>query len=96
MSVWVTLKMKVKQGLFDRLSDFLTANLPNVRGVDGTLKVNLFYDPDSQIFLLHEEWASKEHHQAYIKFIQERGVMQDLLAFMESEPEVTYYNRLMM
>lgn len=94
MSVWVTLEMVVKDEAFGELSDFLKANLPNVRGFDGALQVNLYYNEESRAFLIHEEWSSREHHQAYIKFIQEKGVMQQLLSFMEGEPTVTYYDRL--
>ena len=96
MSIWVTLEMTVKDGAFEKLSAFLQANLPNVRGFDGALQVNLFYDPTTRAFLLQEEWASQQHHQAYLAFIQEAGVMAALLAFMEGEPAVTYYERLVM
>ncbi len=96
MAIWVTLAMTVKSGSLDTLSAFLQENLPNVRGFDGALQVNLFYDPETRAFLLHEEWASKSHHQAYLAFIQNAGVMDALLAFMEGAPEVTYYERLVM
>lgn len=96
MSIWVTLEMTVKEGEFDALSDFLRANLPNVRGFDGALQVNLFYDAESRSFLLQEEWTSQEHHKAYIQFIQEKGVMAALLAFMEGSAKVSYYERLVM
>lgn len=96
MSVWVTLEMTVKDGSFDALSAFLQENLSNVRGFDGALQVDLYYDAPSRAFLLHEEWVSQAHHQAYLGFIQEKGVMAALLAFMEGPPEVTYYERLVM
>lgn len=96
MSIWVTLDMTVKAGAFDALSAFLQENLPNVRGFEGALQVNLFFDPDTRAFLLHEEWVSKAHHQAYLAFIQNAGVMDALLAFMEGAPEVNYYDRLVM
>lgn len=96
MSIWVTLEMTVKEGAFDKLSEFLKANLPNVRGFDGALQVTLYYDQTSRSFLLQEEWSSQQHHQAYLKFIEEKGVMGTLLSFMEGAPKVTYYNRLVM
>ncbi len=96
MTIWVTLEMTVKEDAFDTLSKFLQANLPNVRGFDGALQVNLYYDPASRAFLIHEEWASQSHHQAYIQFIEEKGIMGKLLSFMEGAPKVTYYERLVM
>ena len=96
MSVWVTLEMTVKEGAFEKLSGFLADNLPNVRGFDGALQVTLYYDQATRAFLIHEEWASQKHHQAYLAFIEEKGVMAALLAFMEGPPAVTYYERLVM
>lgn len=96
MSIWMTMEMSVRDGAFEGFSSFLQANLPNVRGFDGALQVNLFYDPATRAFLLQEEWTSQHHHQAYLAFIQESGVMAELLAFMEGEPRVTYYERLVM
>ena len=96
MTIWVTLEMTVQDGAFEALSDFLEANLPNVRGFDGALSVTLYYDEETRAFLIHEEWMSREHHQAYLAFIQERGVMAELLGFMESPPSVTYYSKLVM
>ena len=96
MTIWVTLEMTVKPGAFDALSAFLRANLPNVRGFDGALSVTLYHDPETRAFLIHEEWLSRDHHAAYLRFIEERGVMAALLDFMAGPPEVTYYARMVM
>ncbi|WP_299884498.1 hypothetical protein [uncultured Ruegeria sp.] len=88
--------MTVKVEAFDALSVFLRENLPNVRGFAGAFLVNLFYDPETRTVLLQEEWASKEHHMAYLSFIQDAGAMDALLGFVEGAPEVTYYERLVM
>ena len=96
MTTWVTLEMTVKEGVFDALSEFLEANLPNVRGFDGALGVTLYHDPETQAFLIHEEWISRNHHRAYLAFIEEQGVMAALLSFMQGPPTVTYYQKLAM
>ncbi|WP_424966481.1 putative quinol monooxygenase [Dinoroseobacter sp. S375] len=96
MTIWVTLEMTVKPGAFDALSTFLRANLANVRGFDGALSVTLYHDAETRAFLIHEEWLNRDHHAAYLAFIEERGVMAELLSFMEGPPEVTYYDRLVM
>ncbi|ATF17012.1 putative quinol monooxygenase [Phaeobacter gallaeciensis] len=96
MTIWVTLEMRVKDGAFNALSAFLEENLPNVRGFDGALSVTLYYDAQTRAFLLHEEWLSREHHQTYLAFIEEHGVMAALLGFMEGPPKVTYYDRLVL
>ena len=96
MTIWVTLELTVRDGAFEALSTFLEENLPNVRGFAGALSVTLYHDPATRAFLIHEEWLSREHHQAYLAFIEERGVMAALLGFMEGPPKVTYYDRLVM
>lgn len=96
MSTWVTLEMTVKADAFEELSSFLQSNLPNVRGFEGALNVMLYHDRDTRAFLLHEEWLSRSHHRAYLEFIEEKGVMASLLAFMEGPPRVTYYEKLVM
>ena len=94
MTAWVTLKMTVKDGAFDALSAFLEESLPNVRGFAGALSVTLYHDAATRAFLIHEEWMNREHHQAYLAFIEENGVMAALLEFMEAPPEITYYDRM--
>ncbi len=45
MSVWITLKMRVQKSKINDLTAFLQVNLANVRGFDGAMQVNLFYNP---------------------------------------------------
>jgi len=94
MSIWVSLDTTVKKGRYEELLPFLQKNLPNVRGFSGALSVSIFYDEETNNFLLIEEWLSCEHHQNYIKFISENGVMEQLVAFMEGPPKVQYYSKL--
>ena len=94
MSIWVTLEMTVNQGDYDLLSDFLATNLPNTRGFDGAEMVTLFYSRETRALLIQEEWLSVDHHKAYLKFIQDNGVMGELLSFMETPPKVRYYEKL--
>ncbi len=94
MSVWVTLEMKVKEGAFAALQPFLEANLPRVRGFEGAKSVSLLHDDETGRFLLLEEWRSREHHESYIQFISDNGVMAELLAFMQGPPDVKYYAKL--
>lgn len=94
MSVWVTLEMKVKDGAFEALQPFLEANLPRVRSFDGAENVSVLHDRETGRFLLLEQWLSRAHHEGYIQFISDNGVMAELLAFMQGPPDVKYYERL--
>lgn len=94
MTIWVSLSSKVKKGEYARLWPFLETNLPNVRGFAGALGVSIFHDAESDSFLIFEEWLSREHHQRYISFISENGVMAELVAFLDGPPSVQYFEKL--
>ncbi|SMX27065.1 Antibiotic biosynthesis monooxygenase [Pelagimonas phthalicica] len=94
MSIWVTLEMQLRPGAMAELEPFLKANLPAVRGFDGALLVQLYFNPETGRFMLLEEWVSREHHQAYIAAITENGVMEQLLSFMAGPPDVQYFERM--
>jgi quinol monooxygenase YgiN len=95
MSVWVTLEMTVRDGAYSELHPFLEEKLPAVRGFNGALSVSILFDPETNRLLIFEEWKSRDHHQAYLQAITENGVMEQLLSFMTSPPDVQYYERLM-
>lgn len=95
MSIWVTLEMTVRDGSYEPLEEFLVSKLPAVRGFDGALSVSIYFDETTNRLLILEEWKSRGHHQAYIQSITENGVMEQLLSFMTSPPDVRYYERVM-
>jgi len=94
MSVRVTLNCLIKNGMFQQVKPFLEANLSNVRGFDGCLKVEVLYDEDKQEMLLDEEWLTKGHHQAYLRFIAENGVLDQLSAFLIDPPDIKYFSKV--
>ncbi|MBW9267748.1 MAG: antibiotic biosynthesis monooxygenase [Candidatus Thiodiazotropha sp. (ex. Lucinisca nassula)] len=94
MTKKVIIESTVKDGVFDRLMPFLQANLPNVRGFKGCLNVTVFLDNESRIMIFDEEWMSVEDHQKYINTIADSGVMGELISFLESPPEIKYFDRI--
>ncbi|MEZ8144324.1 antibiotic biosynthesis monooxygenase [Enterovibrio norvegicus FF-33] len=93
MSVRVTLNCNVKAGQHETLLPFLDKNLPNVRGFDGCLSVDVYFDEKGEEMLLEEEWLSIEKHQAYIGYIQQNGVLGELAAFFSSAPVIKYFHK---
>jgi quinol monooxygenase YgiN len=94
MSVKVLIKSDTKKSELDSLMPFLEANLPNVRGFSGCLSVTVLLNKESGKMVFDEEWQSIDHHQKYIKFISENGVMAELGSFLKSPPEIEYLERL--
>jgi quinol monooxygenase YgiN len=93
MSVRVTLSCQVKSDQFEVLLAFLEKNLPNVRGFNGCMSVTVYFDKESSEMLLEEEWLSIEHHQTYIKYIENNGILGKLAAFLASAPVIKYLQK---
>ncbi len=94
MRIKVVLDMKAKSDLVPKYMKFLEENLPNVRGYEGCESVKVYFNKETKEMAIDEIWASREHHQNYIKFITENGVMGQLISFLEQEPMVRYYDIL--
>ncbi len=94
MSVRVTLNCQVKADKFQDLVPFLESNLPNVRGFKGNMQVSVLFDKNNSEMLLDEEWLSVESHQAYLRFIDENGVMGKLGSLLKSPPQIKYFKKL--
>lgn len=90
----VVIESTIQEGVWDKLLPFLKANLPNVRGFSGCLNVTIFLDQESRKMIFTEDWLSVEDHQRYINAISENGVLGELVAFLESAPEIIYLDRL--
>lgn len=91
MSIRVTLNCPLNPGQLDQLKPFLEANLPNVRSFSGNQRVTVLFNEEGTEMLLDEQWQSIESHQAYLAFIDENGVLQQLTAFLSETPEIRYF-----
>ncbi len=91
MYVRVTLNCQINTDKIDTLITFLKQNLPNVRQFPGNIRVNILFDPSRKEMLIDEDWASIEEHKAYIKFITENGIMQELVTYFLVPPIVKYF-----
>lgn len=94
MSVRVTLNCPVKAGAFPQLRPFLEQNLGNVRSFKGNLRVSVLYDESNNEMLLDEDWQSVESHQAYLAFISDNGVLNQLASFLSAPPDIKYFQPL--
>ncbi len=93
MSIRVTLNCQIKPDHFQELLPFLETNLPNVRGFNGNLRVSVLFNNENSEMLLDEEWLSVDNHQAYLKFIEDNGVLGKLGAFLDSPPQIRYFQQ---
>jgi len=91
MSIRVTLNCPLKTEKVEQLMPFLEANLPNVRGFAGNQRVTVLLNEDRTEMLLDEQWRSIDSHRAYLAFIEEKGVLQQLAAFLTAPPDIRYF-----
>lgn len=90
----VIIESTVAEGVLDKLLPFLSANLPNVRGFKGCFKVTVYFDETSRKMLFDEEWLSVDDHRIYLDAIAANGVLGKLASFLESPPEIKYFDCL--
>ncbi len=90
----VIVESTMKQGVLDRVLQFLEANLPNTRSFSGCMNVTVFIDQKSGKMIFDEEWISVDDHKEYINAIAGNGVMDELVSFLESPPEIKYLDRI--
>ena len=62
------------------------------RAYDGFEHIETWLGEDQKTVYLYEKWASKEHHQAYLKFRVETGLMEFLGPHLEGEFTVSYFH----
>lgn len=93
MTTFVTIESTVNPAKLNALNPFLEENLPNVRGFDGCLSVNILLNAADNSFLIFEEWKSPEHHKAYIEFISSNGVLEQLASHFSAPPKISYFQR---
>ena len=94
MSKKVIIESNVSPDSIDALMSFLDANLANVRGFSGCLHVTVYFDQKNHKMIFDEEWQSIEHHQNYIRSITDSGVLEERGAFLESPPDINYFDRI--
>lgn len=91
MSIRVTINCQIEADKYQELVPFLETNLSNVRGFKGNRRVSVLFNPNKTEMLLDEEWLSQESHQAYLEFIENNGVLEQLGSFLNSPPQIKYF-----
>lgn len=92
MAKKVIIESTVKQENIESMMGFLDKNLSNVREFEGCSQVKVFFNAEDGKMIFDEVWESIEHHHKYISFIAENGVMDELVSFLESPPEIKYFD----
>lgn len=93
MPVTVMLEVKAKKGTGNDLVKTFASLLPDTRAYDGCISLDFYQNQDDPDTLIaHEQWESKEHYQKYLGWREETGVLGQLLAAIDGDPSIRYFD----
>ena len=92
MAVTVLLELKAKSGTGDALAGVFKQILPDTRAFEGCNGVTVLQnEDDSDTLVLVEEWDTKQHHEKYMGWRTETGLVDQLVAAIEGPPSIRYF-----
>ncbi len=92
MTCTVLVELKVKPGAGDEVLATMKSILPDTRSYDGNIGINVIRNQDDHdVLVLVEEWESKAHHEKYLAWRTETGVMDTLMELVAEPPSIRYF-----
>jgi len=93
MSVKVIAEFNCSEGNADKFIQVCRNAFPETRKYAGCEGIDISIDEDDGNHLvMTENWTSKEHHQAYLKFRTEEGTLGKLKGLLSGPPKFSYFN----
>jgi quinol monooxygenase YgiN len=94
MSVLVLLEAPVKSEEVPNMKSYLAEILPDSRKYDGCRGLNVYFDTeDKDKLVLVEHWESRQHHEKYLGWRTETGVMEKLGSMLAGPPSIRYFEK---
>tara|TARA_B110000285_G_scaffold165778_1_gene185197 strand:- start:2028 stop:2321 length:294 start_codon:yes stop_codon:yes gene_type:complete len=91
MTCKVIAEWNMKDGKAADLVEDCRGLFPVTRTFDGCIMIDVSIAQDDQnLVIMTEEWASKEHHLAYMKFRTEDGTVANIMPMLTGAPKFTY------
>ena len=95
MSITVIVDMKAKRGQVDTLREMLSSHLPDTRARPGCESVTVHQVRDSpETIVLIEQWASRQHQNDYLVWLQGQQDMERFLALLDGPGPIRYLDFL--
>ncbi len=95
MSVTVLLEAQVKPESVNALKSLFKEILPDTRAYDGCRGITVYSNQDnSSNLVLVQHWDSPEHHQKYLAWRTETGVMDRIGAMLSGAPSIRYFEKV--
>ncbi len=94
MSILVLLEGQVKSDKISDMKSSLAQIFPDTRSYDGCQGIDAQFnvdDPGNMVIV--EQWESRGHHEKYLKWRTETGVMAKLASMLTGPPSIRYFER---
>jgi len=93
MTCQVILEFKVKKDSIEKLRSWMRERLPDTRGYDGCISLDVTQNQDEPTsFAIIEQWDSRQHHKTYLQWRTESGSIADLVSMMDGEPSFRFFD----
>ena len=94
MSVMVLLEAPVKTEEVSNMKSYLAELFPETVAYDGCQGIDAYFDTeDGGKMVLVEHWDSRPHHEKYLGWRTETGVMDKLGRMLTGPPSIRYFER---
>lgn len=94
MSVLVILEGQVQPEKIDELKSSLAGLFPGTRAYDGSQGIDAYFNMDDKgNMAILEKWESRGHHEKYLQWRTETGVMEKLGSMLIGPPSLRYFER---
>jgi len=94
MSVLVLVEGPVKAEDIPKIKSYMAEILPDTREYDGCQGVEVYFNmEDHGNMILVEYWDSRAHHEKYVGWRTETGVMDKIGSMLSGQPSIRYFDR---
>jgi quinol monooxygenase YgiN len=94
MSVLVLLEAPVKSEEVSHMKSYLAEILPGSRAYGGCRAIDVYFNTeDEDKMVLVEHWDSRPHHEKYLGWRTETGVMDKIGGMLAGPPNIRYFEK---
>lgn len=92
MAIMVLLEGKAKPDSVDRLKAALQNLFPETRRYEGCRGIAAYTNADDGLNVVFvEHWETRAHHERYLAWRTETGVIAELVGMLEAPPTIRYF-----
>lgn len=95
MAIMVLLEGKAKPESVDRLKAALSDVFEGTRQYEGCRGITAYSNVDDALTVVFVEyWDSRAHHERYMAYRTETGVIAELVGMLEAPPSIRYFDQV--